>query len=166
MPKVLKQLTHADPQVTLSANTPNVPSTIIRARVPRGLAWIFPGAFPWILKLVTSTGADIDPESKIYFYIRVPSEPDRLWPVGHRILYYPWADLDLAKQFDSDYRDAITVNLNLDILPLVEDEELIVQLISPDTIDTSRIRFYIPYWERTSTEVASELAYRASILRV
>lgn len=166
MPKILKLLTHADPQVSLHANTPNVQSTIIRAVVPRGLAWVFPGTFPWVLKLQRSDGQEISPESKLYFYIRTPAEPDRLWPVGHRILYYPWAELSLDKQMDEDYRTAVTVNLGLDILPLAEEEELIIQCISPHVIDPSRIRFYIPYYERTSVEVNDELMYRASVLRV
>lgn len=166
MPKILKVLTHADPQVALSANTPNVLSPIVTATVPRGLAWVFPGSFPWVLKLVKSDGTDIDPESRIYFAIRVPAEPDRLWPVGYRILYYPWKELTLAQQMDSDYRDAITVSLGMDILPLAEDEQLVILLHSPDTIDTTKIRFHIPYFERGSTEISPELGYRASVLRV
>ncbi len=166
MPKILKMLTHADPQVTLATNTANVLTPIITAKVPRGLAWVFPGSFPWVLKLVKADGTDISPESKIYFAIRVPSEPDRLWPVGWRILYYPWASLTLEKQFDADYREAITADLGMDVLPLSEDEELVILLHSPDQIDTTKVRFYIPYWERTSIEINEELSYRASVLRV
>lgn len=166
MPKVLKMLTHADPQVTITANTPNVLSTIVQAEVPRGLGWVIPGTFPLVMKLRKSDGTDIHPESKIYVGLWVPSEPDRIWPVGYRTLYYPWHELSIDKQFDGDYRDAITFNLYMDILPLTEGERLIVQLISPDQIAPGQVRFYIPYWERTATEITEELAYRGSILLV
>jgi len=166
MAKVLKLLTHADPQVTLSQNTANVLSPIITATVPRGLGWVIPGNFPLVLKLQKADGTEISPESKLYIGIKVPSEPDRIWPVGFRVLYYPWAELSLDKQFDADYRDAIKIDLAMDILPLTEDEQLIIMLQSPDQISTSKVRFYIPYWERASIEIGEELTYRASILRV
>lgn len=166
MPRILKLLTHADPQVTKTANTANVLSPIITAKVPRGLAWVIPGSFPWVLKLQKADGTELHPETRIYFFIRVPSEPDRLWPVGWRTLYYPWAELTIDKQFDEDYRQAITLDLGMDILPLTEDEELIISLLSPDVVDPNKIRFYIPYWERSSIEVNDELMYRANTIRV
>ena len=166
MPKIAKVLTHADPQVTLTANTPNVLSTIITAEVPRGLGWVIPGAFPMVMKLRKADGTDIHPESRIYVGIWVPSEPDRIWPVGHRILYYPWAELSFDRQFDADYRDSIMFNLGVDILPLTESERLIIQIVSPDVVDPAKTVFYIPYWERTATEILDELAYRAGAILV
>jgi hypothetical protein len=164
--RVQKYLSHVDDAVTLSANTADVLSIIVSAQVPRGLAWVIPGKFPLILKLQASGGSEITITSKFYFGLMVPSEPDLVFNVGSKNYYHPWADLTIAQQRDADYQHALMVDFGIDFLALQEEEKLVIRLISPDVIDTSLIRFYIPYFERNPDEIDAELSYRAEWLKV
>lgn len=166
MEKAQKFLTHADSFVTLTANTASVLTPILTAEVPRGLAWVIPGKFPLILKLQKSDGSEIGITSEFYFFIKIPSEGRIYFPVSSRFLYHPWADLSIAEQRDADYRDSLVIDLGVDFLPLVEEESLVIQLYSSDQIDTSKVRIYIPYFERAPAQIQDELAYRAEVLKL
>ena len=166
MERVQKYITHADDFVKPTPNIANQLSVIFEAKVPRSLAWVIPGKFPMILKLQQAGGAEIDITSELYFHIRIPSVGRLLFPISPRIIYHPWVDLTTAQQRDADYRDSLVVNLGLEFLPLVEEESLVIQLYSPNVIDPSLLRIYIPYFERTPNEVTEELSYRAEILRL
>ena len=166
MEAIQKFITHTDDFVTITPNVANVPSVIFEATVPRSLAWVIPGQFPLILKLQQTGGAEIAITSELHFMIRIPSDRNILFPVSGRILYHPWADLSTAQQRNADYIDSLAVDLGVDFLPLIEEESLVIQLYSPNVIDPTLLRIYIPYFERTPNAILEELDYRAEVLRI
>jgi len=164
--RVLKYITHADSFVELKANTVGTLTTIFEAKVPRGLAWVIPGKFPLVLKLQQSDGSEIGITSEFYFGIKVPSEGHLVFPVSSRFIYHPWADLDIKDQRDIDFRESLMIDLGVDFLPIVEEESLLIQLYAAEQIDKTKVRVYIPYFERVPSEITEELAYRAEVLKV
>jgi len=164
--RIQKFLSHVSPYVTLKANTADVLTPIVEFKCPRGLSWVIPGRFPLILKLQKTDGSEIKGVSEIYWGLTTPSDPRRIYHVGAHNFYQPWADLSLDKQRDIDYEAALMIDLGIPFLPLQEEEAMFVQLYSADTIDTTKVIIYVPYFERAPSEIAEELGVRAELVKV
>ena len=166
MPRVQKVLTQADPEVTLSPNAAGALSSIVKVAVPRGLAMVFPGRFPLVLKLKDSDGAELPDDSRIYFGIKKPGQPDFVHWFSARVLYEPWGNLTLAQQRNSEWEEAVTLDMQIPFLALVEEEELHIGVVSSSVAATAQVHFAIPYVERAAGEVGEELALRVQWIGV
>ena len=146
--------------VTAADGTANKLSDVYKIKIQKGLGVVIPGRFRMILKLLSDATTDLPDTSKIYFGYQTPDDPDRVVPIGSMILYQPFADLTTAQQQDRDYEAAVTIDLGHEILPLIEDESLVIQVLATAAADETYCEFYIPYAERTPEELVKELAFR------
>lgn len=156
-------LTQSSTGVTLSSPTANIIDDYAYYEVPKGIGVIIPGRFVFILKLQKSDGSDISVTSKLYFGFRTPTQPDRTIPCPNWYFYRPWSNLSISNQRDVDNQAAITVDLGIPQLALVEDEYFYLEVNTSDTIATANTVFEIPYVEQPANAVRPMLVLRRQV---
>lgn len=155
-----KKLTLAHSAFTGANGTANQLSDIFTWTVPQGLGWVIPGKFQLVLKLRSDATTELPDTTEIYFGFRTPDDPRRTVPIGTMILYQPFADLTTAQQQDTDYKDAVTIDLGKVILPLIQDETLVVSVYATAAASYANCEFTCPYAERKPSDLIQELAFR------
>lgn len=146
--------------VTATDGTTNVLSNVYEIKIQKGLGVVIPGRFKLLLKLLSAVSTELPDVAEVYFGYKTPDDPRRVVPIGSMILYQPFGDLSTAQQQDSDFEAAVSINLGHEIVPLIEDETLVIQVYSTAAADVTYCEFYIPYTERTPEELVKELAWR------
>lgn len=161
MPMVQKVLKQTDTDiVTLTANTANLLTPIIKVTCPRGLGMVFPGKFPLVMKLKSAVPAELPDDTKIYFGIKKPGQTDFIKWFTARTLYEPWGNLTVTQQRNADYQGSIIMDTQIPFIPIVEEEELYIGVLSTVVSATAQTTFSIPYVERGASEITEELALR------
>jgi len=146
----------------MTANTASVLTTLMEWLVPKGLGAVIPGRFKLLLKLLSDSTTELPDVAEIYFGFKIPTDARRVQPIGSMILYEPFASLTTAQQQDKDFEASVIVDLGHEILPLREDETLVIQVYSTVAANVTYCEFYIPYAERTPEELVKELLWRRS----
>lgn len=155
-----KKLNIGSAGVTGADGTANVLSNVFEWLVPKGLGAVIPGRFKLLLKLLDTSSAELPDVAEIYFGYKTPDDARRTVPIGSIILYEPFASLTTAQQQDRDYEASVMVDLGHEILPLIEDETLVMQVYSTVAAVAANCEFYIPYAERTPEELSQERKWR------
>jgi len=135
-------------------------SNVFKLKIQKGLGVVIPGRFRLVLKLLSAVSTEIPDTSQIFFGYMTPDDSVRVVKMGSEILYQPFGDLSTAQQQDRDYEASVMVDFGHEILPLIEDETLVIRVKSTAVVDVTYCEFYIPYAERTPEELVKELAYR------
>ena len=155
-----KKLNIGSAGVTATDGTASVLSNVFEWLVPKGLGAVIPGRFKLLLKLLSDETTELPDVAEIYFGYKTPNDARRTTPIGSIILYEPFASLTTAQQVDKDFEASVLVDLGHEILPLIEDETLVVQVYSTAVADVTYCEFYIPYAERAPEELAQERRWR------
>jgi len=155
-----KMFSIASPGVTAADGTASKLSEIYKIKIQKGLGVVIPGRFRLVMKLLSAVSTELPDAAEIYFGFQTPDDPRRVQPIGSMILYQPFGDLTTAQQRDRDFEASVMVDLGHEILPLIEDETLVIQVYSTAVVDETYGEFLIPYAERTPEELVAELAYR------
>ena len=147
--------------VTLTAGVAATLVDIVVLKIQKGLGVLIPGNFPLLMTLT----AGLEDHAEIYFGYRVPTDPRRTIPIGSKLLYNVWKDLTMAQQQDSDYKEAITVDLGIfPGLALTEDESLVLSVYDSGVVAaTAATEFYIPYYEKDPGDLSLELELRRQL---
>jgi len=151
--------------VTAGDGTVSVLSDIWVVKIQKGLGVVIPGRFKLNLKLLDADGVEMGANSEVYFGYRTADDPRRTVPIGAKILYSPYKDLTTAQQRDADYADSVWVDFGYDILPLIEDESLVISCYGvagagAGTVDATYCSFEVPFAERSPEDLVAEMAYR------
>lgn len=124
-------LTTVTPGVSLSDTIPNVLTKFFEYRSPRGTAVVIPPAFPLTIELQGGSPiARLPGDTKIYFGLELPSDPDRVHHLARRLFYRPWAELTVAQMGDADFRSQLMVSLGFP-LPVGPEEALVILVKGP-----------------------------------
>lgn len=160
-------ITGTSPGVVLSDTVANVLTPFFTYTVPRGIGVVLPPKFPLVLKMMGGTDAApiaIPGETKLYYGLKVPGDPDRVNPMGRRIVYRPWSELSLAQQQDDDFRGQLTVTLGDDFLPLAPEESFVLSVLGPAVVSGGTAGslqvIEVPYVEKRLDELNELLALR------
>ncbi len=107
---VIVKVNEADPNVTMTANTPSTPTPIFTLTIPLGVERYLVTGTKFRMKLIDSGGDDIPRTSVIYLAYKRPV--DDIPVTFFKFSYAPYYSLSLAEQLDeSAYSQQLRVAL-------------------------------------------------------
>lgn len=127
------KLHHGHDYVTVEANTANVRSRVLTVTPPNGVFLTFARVLQPVIKLLTSAGAQIGANTKVYIGKQRPGDSSPTYLPGVFTLQ-SFHDLTTAQQRNAENRPTLAQDLGAGVL-LREQESLVIEVDSPGVID-------------------------------
>jgi hypothetical protein len=156
-----KVLTHSDAGVVLAASATSRVCAVATYTVPRGVGMIFKGLFRFRFKIWSANNVEMPVTTLFRFAYRPSNETVWTQAIGSPIPYEAWESLSLGQQKNSEYAEALMVNLGIDWLALTPGEQFLIEVYDTGAaVNATYTKFFLEYAELTPEAAAGFVARR------